>query len=180
VTFRHPAFYRQGGRAAHAIRTLTGFHRYFPFRKLVSPGIICQTRHPQRSAVEKELEPYKDIKNADKHSILPKIISTIQTYRSIRFGIGNRDIIQTGWEQSVSAAMRNHPNYKEAYGDHFDKYISSNSKIFSAFSSHHFANFGVLEDTDAFFLVLCINPHVKDEEKFHTDSKWEELINAEE
>lgn len=133
-----------------------------------------------RSAVEKELEPYKDIKNADKHSILPKIISTIQTYRSIRFGIGNRDIIQTGWEQSVSAAMRNHPNYKEAYGDHFDKYISSNSKIFSAFSRHHFANFGVLEDTDAFFLVLCINPHVKDEEKFHTDSKWEELINAEE
>ena len=133
-----------------------------------------------RKSVEKELEPYKDVSDADKHSLLPKIISTIQSYKSIRFIIGNRNSVQIGWEQLVSAAMRDHPNYKEAYGDHLDKYISSKSKIFSAFSRHHLADFGVLEDTEELFLVLCINPHVKDDEKFHTDSKWEELINEEE
>ena len=132
-----------------------------------------------RAVVEKELEPYKDASNAEQHSILPKIISAIKSYKSIRFGIGNRDIIQTGWEQLVSASMRNHPNYKETYGNHFDKYISSKSKIFSAFSRHHLAGFGVLEDTEELFLVLCINPHVKEDEKFHTGSKWEELINEE-
>lgn len=133
-----------------------------------------------RKSVEKELEPYKDVSDADKHSLLPKIISTIQSHKSIRFGIGNRDSVQTGWKQLVSAAMRNHPNYKETYGDHFDKYIDSKSKLFSAFSRHHLADFGVLEDTEELFLVICINPHVKDEEKFHTNSKWEELINEEE
>ena len=130
-----------------------------------------------RNAVESEIEPYKDVSNTDKHKVLLNIIDTIKNYKLFRFGIGNRDLIQTGWEQLVSTAMRNHPNYKEEYGDHFDKYINSKSKIFTEFSRHHFADLGVLQDTDELFLVLCINTYLKDEEKFHTDSKWEELIN---
>lgn len=132
-----------------------------------------------RTVVEKELDPYKDTNDANKYGILPKIISTIKAHKSIRFGIGNRDTIQIGWEQSVSRAIRNHPNYKEEYGNHFDKYVKSNSKIFSAFSRHHLADLGVLEDTEELYLVLCINPYVKDEEKYHTNSKWEEMINDE-
>lgn len=133
-----------------------------------------------RKDIEKELEPYIDESNIDKHSLLPNIISTIKSYKTTRFFIGNRDIIQTGWEQSVSTVIRNHPDYKVAYGDHFDTYISSKSKIFSTFSRYHLATLGVLEDTEELFLVLCVNPHVKDDEKFHTDSKWEELINENE
>ena len=130
-----------------------------------------------RNAVENEIKPYKDASNIDKHKVLLCIIDTIKNQKSIYCGIGNRNFIQTGWEQLVSSAIRNHPNYKEEYGEHFDKYISSNSRIFSEFSRNHFADFGVLQNTEELFLVLCINPYVNDDEKFHTNSKWEELIN---
>lgn len=130
-----------------------------------------------RQTIESELEPYKDANNTDKHSLLPQIINIIKNIKANLLGCGDRELIQIGWKQAVSAVMRDHPNYKVTYGNHLDKYISSKSKIFSAFSRYHFADFGVLEDTDELFLVLCINPHVKDDEKFHTHSKWEEIVN---
>lgn len=132
-----------------------------------------------RKTIEVELEPYKDENDVVKHDFLTKMIDIINGKKKNVLGIGNRDLIQTSWEQSVSAVIRNHPNYEVKYGKHFDKYISSESAIFSAFSRHNFASLGVLSDTEELFLVLCVNPYVKDEEKFHTNSKWEELIGEE-
>lgn len=132
-----------------------------------------------RKTIEIELEPYKDENDVVKHDFLTKMIDIINGKKKNVLGIGNRDLIQTSWEQSVSAVIRNHPNYEVKYGKHFDKYISSESAIFSAFSRHNFASLGVLSDTEELFLVLCVNPYVKDEEKFHTNSKWEELIGEE-
>ena len=132
-----------------------------------------------REIVEKEIEPYTDKTNEDKYRVLTQINQIISARKSTSFGIGNRDIIEGGWEQIVSAAMRNHPNYKISYGKFGQKCVVSESKLFSAFTGHYLADLGVLHDVEEFFCVLCINPHVDEKEKYHTRSKWEEVVNDE-
>ena len=132
-----------------------------------------------RDIVDKEIEPYTDKTSEDKYRVLTQINQIISARKSASFGIGNRDIIEGGWEQVVSAAMRNHPNYKISYGKFGQKYVVSESKLFSAFAGHCLADLGVLHDVEDFFCVLCINPHVEETEKYHTRSKWEEVVNDE-
>ena len=129
-----------------------------------------------RETVEKEIESYTDTSKEDKHRVLPHINQVISARKGTLLGIGNRDIIETGWEQMVSAAIRNHPKYKIAYGKFGHKYIVSDSKLFSAFTRHSLAELGVIHDIEELFCVLCVNPHVQENEKYHTRSKWEEIV----
>lgn len=132
-----------------------------------------------RAIVEKEIEPYTDTSKEDKHRVLPHINQVISARKGTLLGISNRDIIETGWEQMVSAAIRNHPKYKIAYGKFGQKYIVSDSRLFSVFTRHSLAELGVIHDIEELFCVLCVNPHVQENEKYHTRSKWEEIVNNE-
>lgn len=129
-----------------------------------------------RSIVEEELKPYLDKKNYDDVDVLSWMVQIISNRKSALMALGSRSILQTSWEQRVSAAIINHPSCKLEYGPYGQERIVSNSKLFSAFASHSLASFGTLDNTEEFYCVLCINPYLKQEEKYHTRSKWEEEI----
>ena len=94
--------------------------------------------------------------------------------------MGERDIIATGWEQRISAVIRNHPNLIIEFDRFGDEHFISGSKIFSSFANTSLFYMDVLHNTEELFCVLCINPLVEEEDKYHTKSKWEEELNNEE
>ena len=132
-----------------------------------------------RTIVEEEIKPYTDKSDTEKHSVLPKINQMISARKKSFFGIGNRDLIETRWEQTISAAIRNHPNYQIQYGKFGEQHIVSNSKLFNAFTRNSLVDLGVLHDVEDLFCILCINPYVQDDEKYHSQSKWEEDLDDE-
>lgn len=132
-----------------------------------------------RATVGEELVPYTDKLNVEKYNILLWIIQNITAHKSL-LGIGNRAVLEIEWEQRISSAILSHPNYKIAYADYGEKYIISNSKLFTAFTRHSLAFSGVLRDTEELFCVLCVNPHVEDDQKYHSKSAWERIINEDE
>lgn len=129
-----------------------------------------------RKTVEEEIEPYTDKSKEEKHRVLPYINQIVSARKSTQLGIGNRDIIESGWEQMISAAIRNHPKYKIADGKFEQRFIACDSKLFTAFTSHFLVDLGVIHDVEELFCVLCVNPYVQEKEKYHTRSKWEETI----
>lgn len=135
--------------------------------------------HEWRETVEEEIKPYTNKSDPEKSSVLQRIVQIISARKGSLIGLGNRDIIEAGWEQRISAAIQNHPNYNTKHGKYGEEYIVSNSKIFTAFTRHSLS-LGILHDTEDVFCVLCINPYVQEDDKYHTRSKWEEIINEDE
>lgn len=131
-----------------------------------------------KKLVEKELQPYADKSNPELNELLPKLNQMTLMHKRPMMGIGNRDILKTDWEQTISAAIRNHSKYKVEYVEYGEKQIVSDSKLFKAFVRASFPEFGVIHDAEELFCVLCVNPHVEEKNKYHTQSKWEEIANA--
>lgn len=132
-----------------------------------------------RTIVEEEIKPYTNKSDVEKYSILSKINPMISARKNASFGIGNRDLINARWEQTISAAIRNHPNYQIEYGKYGQQHIVNSSRLFTAFTRNSLVDMGVLHNVEELFCILCVNPFVQDSEKYHSQSKWEEDLNDE-
>ena len=104
-----------------------------------------------------------------------KLIEYIQHRDKFMFGIASRDILETGWEQSVANAIRNSGICEIEY-DHYGHYLKTDSKLLKAFCPN-FMDMGFMIDPSEVFWVICVNPIVSDDKKFHTRFEWEEKLN---
>lgn len=91
------------------------------------------------------------------------------------FGIASRDILETGWKQSVANVIRNSgicETEYECYGCH----LKTDSKLLKAFCPD-FVDSGFTTDPSEVFWVICVNPIINDDKKFHTRYSWEDKLN---
>lgn len=91
------------------------------------------------------------------------------------FGSGYRDILETEWQQRIARAIRASEGYQTECAM-FGMQLKTENKLLKAFCSD-FDNMGFTIDPSEVYWVLCINPMLPDEKKFHTKFSWEDRLN---
>lgn len=94
---------------------------------------------------------------------------------SFMFSIGNRGILKTSWKQSVHNAIKE-ANIIETEYIKFSPRIKTDSKLIKAFCPN-FLSMGFLSDPSEVFWVICVNPLLSENEKFHSKYSWEDDLN---
>ena len=128
-----------------------------------------------RELVDAELSAFVS-KGEKKREILTKIIEMLSYRKWHMFGIGNRDLIQTSWEQRItnSIRMRGLCHYK--YKDRGIKVLKTESALLKAFCGTSFENFGVVNNIEDLYLILCLNQHVPSDKQYESQSNWEKNL----
>lgn len=105
-----------------------------------------------------------------------KLIEYIQLRDEFMIGTASRDILETGWEQSIANAIRNSGICETEY-KHYRWTLKTDSKLLKAFCPD-FMERGFILDPSEVFWVSCVNGLiVDDDKKFHTKYSWEDKLN---
>ncbi|MBR2555285.1 MAG: hypothetical protein IKE94_10525 [Aeriscardovia sp.] len=105
-----------------------------------------------------------------------KIVGYIQHRDSFIIGVGNRSLVETGWNMYVANAIKNTVQYElEEFEFPFIHILKTDSALLSAFCSD-FDEMGFTQDPEEVFWVLCVNPLVPPEKQFHSRSNWESKL----
>lgn len=104
-----------------------------------------------------------------------KLIEYIQHRDDFMFGIGGRDILETEWKQNVANVIRNSGICETEY-EFYRRRLKTNSKLLKAFCPN-FMDMGFTKDPSEVFWVICVNPIINDDKKFHTKDSWENKLN---
>lgn len=103
------------------------------------------------------------------------LIEYIQHRDKFMIGIGYRNIIETGWNQTVANAIR---EAEQCETEHtmFETNFKTESKILKAFCNNKI-DIGLINDPSELFWVLCINPLLPKDKRFRTRHSWEDKLN---
>ena len=134
-----------------------------------------KANHEWRNVVEK----IKDgiISKDDKGiKLAEKLIEYVQNRDRFMMGIGQRTLLETRWNQMVANTIRDSEQYETKY-TMFGVQVKTKSALLEAFCNN-LINMGFTNDPSEVFWVLCINPLLSEEKKFHTRYSWEDKLNA--
>lgn len=108
-------------------------------------------------------------------NLAERLIEYIQHRDKFMIGIGYRDILETRWNQVVANAIRESQQCEIEY-EMFGTQLKTESKLLKAFC-RNVVDMGFTNDPSEVFWVLCINPMLSKEKRFHTRYSWEEKLN---
>lgn len=114
-------------------------------------------------------------KDGELTGLAEKLIEYIQHRDKFMFGIADRDNLETGWKQSVVNAIRNSGICETEY-ECYGRRLKTDSKLLKAFCPD-FMDMGFMIDPSEVFWVICANPIINDDKKFHTRYSWEDKLN---
>lgn len=109
--------------------------------------------------------------------IAEQLIEFVSQRDKFMFGIGARDVLETSWNQVVENAIRESAEI-ETENVMFGQRIKTDSKLIKAFCSNFF-DMGFLTNPSEVFWVICVNPLLSEEKKFHSKFSWEDNLNEE-
>jgi len=130
-------------------------------------------RHQWEELVQNELTDFIQ-QMPDSVAKLQLISKMAAARRHLLHGIGNRDILQTGWSLRIANAIRNSEMYEFEYGPFGQQIIKTESKLFKIFCGTNFADFGFTNEVEDIYFICCVNQYI--EEKYQSDGKWEEKL----
>ena len=107
--------------------------------------------------------------------VAAQLIEFVSQRNKFLFGIGARDILETSWNQFVANAIRESAVIETEYAM-FGQKIKTDSKIIKAFCSN-FLEMGFSSDPSEVFWVICFNPLLPEEKRFHSRFSWEDDLN---
>lgn len=107
--------------------------------------------------------------------VAEKLIKYIQHRDKFMLGIGDRDILETGWKLSVANVIKD-SGICETECDFYGRRLKTDSKLLKAFCPN-FMDMGFTKDPSEVFWVICVNPIINDDKKFHTKDSWENKLN---
>ena len=108
-------------------------------------------------------------------SLVAKLIEYVQNRDKFWIGVGQRDVLETGWNMCIADAIRNSEKYETDY-ENFRIKVKTNSLIFDSFC-HNFDEFGFMENPAEVFWVVCVNPMLPEDQRFKSRFSWEEALN---
>lgn len=111
----------------------------------------------------------------DNHVVILKRITEMAMARKHHmFGIGNRDVLQTGWKQRIEWAIRNSDSCEYEYKDFGQKVLKTDSKLLKIFCGTSFLDLGFTYDVEDIYFICCVNSYIPFESKYIGDFKREE------
>ena len=113
--------------------------------------------------------------NEKRTEIAAKLIEFVSQRNKFIFGIGSRDLLETQWNQCVVNAIRTSAKI-ETECVMFSKKIKTDSKLIKAFC-HNFLDMGFITNPSEVFWVICVNPLLPEEKRFHSRFSWEDNLN---
>lgn len=129
-----------------------------------------------RALVDSELQRF--IKEDSGHiSILKRLTELASARKHHMFGIGNRDVLQTSWQQRIERLIRNSDLCKYEYKHFGQKVLKTDSKLLKAFCGSSFSDLGFTADVEDVYFICCINQYLPEESKYTGDFNWEERLN---
>ena len=129
--------------------------------------------------VEESLKEFVEKDKEKNIEVLLKLVEMEKIRRNHLLGIGNRDVLQTAWEQRISHAIRQSNLYKFEYQRFGTKVIKTNSKLLKAFCGSSFETFG-FNKTEEVYFITCVNKYLQDNNKFKSQFNWERRMDNEE
>lgn len=108
-------------------------------------------------------------------SLASQMIEFVTQREKFIFSIGNRGILKTSWNLSVQNAIKEADIIETEYIK-FSPRIKTDSKLIKAFCPN-FLSMGFLSDPSEVFWVICVNPLLSENEKFHSKYSWEDDLN---
>ena len=114
-------------------------------------------------------------KDGELTGLAEKLIEYIQHRDKFMFGIGNRDILETEWKQSVANVIKNSGICETEY-EFYGRRLKTDSKLLKAFCPN-FMDMAFTKDPSEVFWVICVNPIINDDKKYHTRYSWEDKLN---
>ncbi len=106
--------------------------------------------------------------------IAERLIEYVQHRDRFMFGIGSRDMLETGWRQAVESAVHMNGLYEVKYNG-LTRTIKNNSKLIKSFCSLDF-DLHFLSDPSEIFWVICVNPMLSEDKRYHTRNGWEKRM----
>lgn len=114
-------------------------------------------------------------KEENSAEVAAQLIEFVSQRDKFLFGIGSRDFLETSWNQIVENAIRESAVIETEY-TMFGEKIKTDSKIISAFCPD-FLRAGFSSDPSEVFWIICVNPLLPEEKRFHSRFSWEEELN---
>ena len=114
--------------------------------------------------------------NTDREStgLAEKLVEYVKLRERFMYGIGNRDLIENGWKQDVVNVIINSGICKTEY-DKYGRHLKSDSKLLKAFCPY-FWDRGFSDPSEVFW-VICVNPYLSKDRKYHSKNSWEDKLN---
>lgn len=119
----------------------------------------------------------KDNNDCENPNLAEQLIEYVSHRDKFMLSIGARSILETSWNQFVANAIRESAEIETEYVM-FGQRIKTDSKLIKAFCSN-FLDMGFTTDPSEVFWVVCVNPVLPEEKKFHTRFSWEDKLNEE-
>lgn len=129
-----------------------------------------------RVIVERALKDFIDKEPGKNKEILKSITKYVEVRRTGIIGIGNRDVLQTGWEMRIAEAIRKSETFEIIYSRHGMEMLKTNSRLLSAFAGVLFHDHIQLDNSEDIFFVICVNPYLEDDQKYKSKTHWEDKL----
>ena len=113
--------------------------------------------------------------NGELTELAEKLIEYVQHRDKFMFGIGDRDFLETEWKLSVANVIKD-SGICETECEFYGRRLKTDSKLLKAFCPN-FMDMGFTKDPSEVFWVICVNPIINDDKKFHTKDSWENKLN---
>lgn len=109
----------------------------------------------------------------DSKTTLSTIAQYLQTRQHDIMGIGNRDIVQTGWVQRIEHCISESPRFETEY-DQFSERLKTDSKLLSKFCGSIFFHGSVeLHNPEDVYMIVSVNNYLSDDQKYQSRLGWE-------
>lgn len=109
--------------------------------------------------------------------VLKSITKYVEIRRNGIMGIGNRDLLQTGWEMRIANAITASKRFEAVYHKYGVETIKTDSKLLTAFVGVLFRSHVQLDNSEDVYFVTCVNPYLGDNQKYRSQSGWEDKLN---
>ena len=121
--------------------------------------------------VKNELHNFIE-KSPDNTAILTRLTEFASARKHDMHGIGNRDVLQTGWSIRISNAIRNSDLCKYEYGKFGQKILRTDSKLLKSFCGSSFIDLGFIHNVEDVYFVCCANQYLPQESRYIGDFQW--------
>ena len=115
------------------------------------------------------------LRKQEKDDLAEKLVEYVQHRRQFMLGVASRDILETGWKQRVANAILDSGVCKSEYGL-YGRELIIDSKLVRSFCPG-IIDYGFMNDPSEVFWVMCVNPFLDEDKKYHTSDSWEDGMN---
>lgn len=131
-----------------------------------------------RTIVDGTVAEFVEKNPEENNELLERWSQIVRTKSKSFLGIGNRGVLQTGWEMRITKSIWAHEMVEYEYLEYGQKILKTKSKLLHAYCGHSFEHMHLRNAEDVFF-VECINKHLSADKQYKSQFGWERRLKDE-